>query len=230
MQKPLSVTPTDRETVFGVILLPFYAVLFQMFAIWLASSVFHVGLSAAVINACYYALNLLSVLLIFRDFLLRNLRTLRADRIPAAFVAFPIYLVLSTLVSQVILRILPDFQNRNNGTVYAVLDTSPLLMIGLSVIVAPLVEETLFRGLIFGRIRRKSRVLAYLITALCFSAIHVVGYLGLLSPLEIAASILQYVPASVVLCGLYEYSDNLIPPILLHAIINLVACIIGMAQ
>ena len=229
MNRPsLSVPLTRRETVFGLLLLPFYAFFFQIFAQLLAEFLFRAAFSAAVINACYYALNLIAVLFVFRGFLLRNLRTLRAEQLPAAFLAFPVYLLLSTLVSQLVLRLLPDFQNRNNGAVVSILDASPILMLALSVIAAPIVEETLFRGLIFGCIRQRSRFLAYVFSALCFSAIHVVGYLSVLTPAELAASVLQYVPASAVLCALYEYSDNLIPSVLLHALINLVACAIGM--
>ena len=43
----------------------------------------------------------------------------------------------------------------------------------MSVVMAPIVEEPLFRGLLFGCIRPRSRASAYIVSALLFSLYHV---------------------------------------------------------
>jgi len=80
----------------------------------------------------------------------------------------------------------------------------------LAVIVAPVAEEVLFRGYIYGVIRRYGgRVPALLTSSLLFAAIHV--HLPSLLGLGILA---------VILCLLYERTGSLWAPITMHAAFN----------
>ena len=56
-----------------------------------------------------------------------------------------------------------------------------------------------------------------------FAVGHVTSYIGAYSPLELAVSLLMYMPAGVILCVTYRRSGNLIAPIITHAVINLMA-------
>ena len=81
----------------------------------------------------------------------------------------------------------------------------------MPVLQAPLVEETLFRGILFPAMRSTApRWLAYLITALLFAVVHL--------------SLLNFVPLFVLALFLswqYEKTGNLLCPILTHAGFNL---------
>ena len=226
-QNHFHVELTRKERILGICYLPFYLILFSLALEFLLMLILKRNPDPAELNACFYGLNLLIVLLLFRRFLLENLRYTNWKRtlvaVPVALVA---YFVITLQVNSIILVLYPDFANQNNNAVISILDSDPVFVVIMSVIMAPIIEESLFRGLIFGSIFRKSRVLAYLVTILCFAAIHVVSYLGVLTPVEIALSILQYVPASLVLCAAYQLTDSLITPILLHACINLIACLL----
>jgi hypothetical protein len=87
--------------------------------------------------------------------------------------------------------------------------------IPLVCLIAPLSEETIFRGFIYGWLRRRLPVLpAVVISAAVFSAAHVVLVLAL--PLF---------GVGVILALLYEYSDSLLPGAIVHGLFNLVGII-----
>ena len=78
-----------------------------------------------VLNACYYGLNTLCILLIFHRFLWNNLRVFAQSwrtvlkNLPAALVA---YYAISMVVNAAILLLMPDFANQNDATVGGILD------------------------------------------------------------------------------------------------------------
>lgn len=92
-------------------------------------------------------------------------------------------------------------------------DPSPMLRIVLAisaVIVAPLVEEVIFRGYLYAVIKRFSdRFLAALTTSLLFALIH--GTVPGLLPLFALA---------IILCIAYEMTGSLWAPISIHALFN----------
>ena len=89
-----------------------------------------------------------------------------------------------------------------------------------AVLLAPLTEETLVRGLIFGNLRRWNRPAAYGAAAAVFAAMHVLPYLGQMDALSICYNILVYGLPSLALCACYEYAGAIWAPIGLHMIIN----------
>ena len=66
--------------------------------------------------------------------------------------------------------------NPNDAYISGLAGSNFRLIAVCTVLLAPLVEETLFRGLIFGNLHQKSRVAAYAVSALIFAAIHVWQY------------------------------------------------------
>lgn len=89
----------------------------------------------------------------------------------------------------------------------------------LTCVVAPLCEETLFRGYLYGALRRHGVVVAALVTGVLFGGVHVVSApVGFLVPLGVLG---------VILCLLYERTGSLYPSIALHALNNSVAFGVG---
>jgi membrane protease YdiL (CAAX protease family) len=80
----------------------------------------------------------------------------------------------------------------------------------MSIVIAPLVEETIFRGILYPSVKQLGYPKAALFgTALLFAVIH--GNLMTFVPLTFLA---------VVLALLYEATDNLLAPILTHSFFN----------
>jgi membrane protease YdiL (CAAX protease family) len=88
----------------------------------------------------------------------------------------------------------------------------------MAIIVAPIVEETLFRGILYPAIKERGYpVLAMIGTALLFAAIH--------------ANLLSFLPLvflAVILTVLYEYTDNLLAPIAAHSVFNAINFVLVM--
>ncbi len=89
------------------------------------------------------------------------------------------------------------------------------------VLLAPIVEEGLFRAGIFGLLRRKSRPLAYTVSALLFALYHVWGY-ALEDPRQLLYGLL-YLPPAIALARAYERSDSIWGAVFLHMLLNAVA-------
>lgn len=88
----------------------------------------------------------------------------------------------------------------------------------VSLFLAPVLEETLMRGVVFGVLRGKSRVGAYVLSVLLFALCHVWFYApeGAVYWLTLA----QYIPVSIALCRTYERSGSIWAAVSLHMFIN----------
>ncbi|MBK8090622.1 MAG: CPBP family intramembrane metalloprotease [Verrucomicrobiaceae bacterium] len=85
-----------------------------------------------------------------------------------------------------------------------------LLITLAAVVVAPVVEETLFRGFFYAVLKRYTDApFAAVVTGLFFAIMHL--HVGSLLPLWALA---------MLLCAAYEFSGCLLVPILLHAVFN----------
>lgn len=94
-----------------------------------------------------------------------------------------------------------------------------LLGLANAVILAPIVEEALFRGLLFTRLRRHHAALPTLVVVtLAFGLLHVEN--GLLH-------VVSVLPAGAFLGLAREYSGGIGLPVLLHACMNLAVVIVG---
>lgn len=177
-------------------------------------------------NVLVYVVNFLLTLLIFHRFLWHSTR--QALRRPGKTflwmgVGFAAYNIGTYLVAMLTTLLAPDFSNANDANIMDMLQQHFWPMVICIVILVPITEETLYRGLIFGSLRKRSRWLAYVVSVCAFSALHVVGYIGTLHPYDLLVSFLQYLPGSFALAFAYDKSDSILPGILIHSTINLLA-------
>ena len=99
------------------------------------------------------------------------------------------------------------------------------VMLVVTSILAPIVEETVFRGALFGTIRQKNRTLAYIVSIVVFSLFHLWDSLLFDFSWNTLLHIVYYVPPSIALAWSYERSGTIWTPILLHSIMNLLTSI-----
>ena len=96
-------------------------------------------------------------------------------------------------------------------------DTSLILLLVMAGPVAALVEEALFRGMIYGWLRRRLGItLSAIISSIIFTAMHFYVYIAGL------AFVIEMLMLSVLLALLFELSRSLWPGILCHMANNLV--------
>ena len=122
------------------------------------------------------------------------------------------------LVLGMLLLLVSGEENPNNESVMNIYVQDMGSMKAAIVFLAPPVEEMMFRAGIFGAVRRKSRVWAYILSALCFALYHVVPY-AIMEPLY-WVFVLQYIPVSLLLARCYERTNSIWCSIFFHMLVN----------
>lgn len=187
---------------------------------------------ASIAQIAAFALDFIVLLLVFRKFLWRSLAPLKGNRkrlLATVLRGFGFYWLLAYLVSLLILylslglELMPE--NRNNELIGTILTNYTLPMAISTVVLAPVTEECLVRGVLFAPICRRKPWVAYLVTTVLFGLMHTFRYIGVQPWSVLALSFLQYLPAGIVLGWAYQRSRSIWGAIALHSLINLVAVV-----
>ena len=170
-----------------------------------------------------YAVMALYVLLLFFTFLRRDFDPLADAPFQVALEVLFDYFALLFFNGALayVLVLLDRIENPNNAAVMEMAAASGGLTKAMTVFLAPIVEEVLFRGFLFGSVRKKNRIAAYIVCTLCFSLYHLFGYI-LLDPAN-TIYLIQYLPATLLLCSCYERTNTVWAPIALHMLVNAMA-------
>lgn len=214
-----------KEETLGWMYFAFQMLALPMVLSWVDSRL-SVPMSRAVYNGSYYIVNFAALTCIFRRFLRASLVALGRNVwnfLRAAVPGFAAYWVCSRAYEWALSLLGLSLNNANDGAIVSMLQSHPILM-GICIIgLVPLTEELIYRGLIFGNLRQVSRLTAYLVSMIAFSAIHVAGYIGATDPLTLLLCFIQYLPAGLCLAWTYDRSHNLFAPVLVHTIVNAIA-------
>lgn len=172
-------------------------------------------------NLLVYVIGAAYMLLVLRRFFRQDFDTL-CDR-PLRVLLTVVGAYWLARFGEVLISLLLDAlsvtdSNGNNDAVIEMAKANIGPTAAMAVILAPIVEEGLFRAGIFGLIRRKSRFWAYTASILLFGLYHV-WQSALYDPRQLIF-ILQYIPASFALCYTYERTDSIWGSIFLHMLTN----------
>ena len=215
---------SSRETVSGFCYFAFQLLFLPAILQWINLQMAD-PIKEAELNFVFYLVNFLSVLLIFHDFLGRSGRQVMQHPIyvgEALILGFVGYYAMNFGIEWIMEKFLPSFSNYNDAAIADMMHANYFLMFIGTVILVPPVEECFFRGLIFRNLYSKSKWAAYIVSILAFACIHIIGYIGRYSPLELLIAVIQYLPAGLCLAWSYVRSDTIFAPILIHAAINYV--------
>lgn len=118
--------------------------------------------------------------------------------------------------------------NLNDGLLSADGNGAAGVTLLIVILLTPVVEETLFRGLVFGNLRGKGRILAYGVSCVLFALSRVWG-LASGSSYDAAfwLRLAQYLAPGAVLCWSYDRSGTLWTPIGIHAAFNALHMLTG---
>ncbi len=182
------------------------------------------GMSEITINIIYYAIGFVFCLTVMWrylrssfDVLLDNLQRSLVSLLTSYF----IYWMLSAVAGVLLLWLLGDqLLNPNNNAVAEIASQSPGPMIGLAVFIGPIVEEVLFRGVVFGSLRKKSRFLAFAVSMAVFALYHVWQFALVAMDWKMLLYVIQYLPVGYALGWLYEKTSCIWMCIALHMMIN----------
>ena len=190
------------------------------------------GVDELTLNIIYYAVGFLFCLTAMWRYL-RGAFDVLLDNKLNCFISFLYcyiaYYILSLIMNGLLVALVgPNvFSNPNNETVTSLAESGGTgAILALAVFIGPIVEETLFRGALFGSIRRKSRVWAYVASIAVFSLYHVWQYAVVFNNAALLLYALQYIPVSIALTLAYEKTNCIWTPILLHMLVNLVSMLV----
>ncbi len=218
----LSAYPSSQETIGGFCYLAFQLLVLPTALQW-CNRQLGTPLNTAELNFVFYFVNFIAILLIFHDFLSASLNHVfqhPAYFCQAVILGFVAYYACFRVTDWLVSLLVPSFSNYNDEAIAAMSRGNPFLMLVGTVILVPPVEECLYRGLIFRTLYNKSRWAAYTVSIVAFACIHILGYIGKYSPLELLLAVLQYLPAGLCLAWSYAKSDTVFAPIVIHAAVN----------
>ena len=189
----------------------------------LAERLLDTTISGAMRNILYYYILFAVTLIIFHGFLARTSRRL-LDNLGLACKSAAVGLVglygLNELVYRLTNLIFTNRTNLNDTTISAQIDDAPHMTLLIVIFLAPFVEEVLFRGLVFGNLKGKSRILAYAVSCLLFALLHVWQFAVVKQDVTYFLLMIQYLVPGLVLAWAYDHSGTLWSSIALHAAAN----------
>jgi len=127
-------------------------------------------------------------------------------------------LLLCNLVINLALLAIERTDNPNNAAIFSMAGENLRRTAAVAVFLAPLVEEPMFRGGVFGLLRRYNRIAAYGASMLLFAVYHVWSFAA--SDPTAWLYVLQYLPAGFLLARVYEKTISIWTGIFLHMTVN----------
>ena len=201
--KRLSIAMTREERIWGWLYVPFFLVLLS----WILAEGFRI-LGWDTETLLGQAKSLVMVGKRFWGFL------------QAVILGLAMYYAGALLISWGIQFWRGDLENVNDAAIIAMARESGWVMVVGTVLLTPVAEECMFRGLIFQGLHRHNRAAAYALSTGIFCLVHMVGYVGQVELSTLAILTLEYLPAGIALCWAYEKADTIFAPILMHGLVN----------
>ena len=185
-----------------------------------------ITISGSLQNMIYYYVLFAVTIIIFHNFLGRTTRHF-AENLGGACKTMVIGLIglygLNELVYRLTNVMFTNHTNLNDTTISAQIDDAPHMTLLIVVFLAPFVEEVLFRGLVFGNLKSKSRTVAYLVSCLLFALLHVWQFAVVNHDITYFWLMVQYLVPGLVLAWAYDHSGTLWSSIGLHVAANALA-------
>ena len=220
--KKLSVSMSRKEMIAGISYLAIQHFILPSFLLWL-NHLLGTPLTATELNFIFFIVDFIAIAVIFHQFLINSTKRALVQPficLKSAFLGLLLYWISSYLVSIMIFCVYPEFYNVNDESIKGLTQQNYALMGIGTVLLVPITEETLYRGIIFRGLYNRNPFIAFIVSALAFSALHVVGYVGNYEPIHLLMCLFQYIPAGICLGWAYSKADSIWAPILMHMTIN----------
>lgn len=170
-------------------------------------------------NAIYYTLVLLMLVAVFWDFL-RNAAVILRENLRPSLLAFGAgffaALALTCLLGLIPLPVKNPAIENYKAQLYA----APAATWAVAGLLRPVVEEILYRGLLFGALRRESRGWAYAASAGLFALSAVWQHALFSGNPAYLLLLIQYLPLALTLCWSYDVSGSVYVPMALRVAVQ----------
>ncbi|MBQ9459761.1 MAG: CPBP family intramembrane metalloprotease [Oscillospiraceae bacterium] len=183
-------------------------------------------IAAAQRNVWYYYVMFALTLLLFHEFIAHTTSFFFdsfGESAKAWWIGLVAFYGANELLYRVCRLIFGSRVNLNDVTIAAQIESVPRLTAAIIVFFAPFVEEVLFRGLVFGCLKEKSRFLGYAVSCALFAFLHVWSLARGGWTLNELLLLAQYIVPGAAFAWAYDRSGTLWPSILLHMTVNALA-------
>lgn len=210
----------------GAIFWPFYVLLTAL----LVNGIFQalgIRLNNYQLNIIVIVVDFIAIIAIFHRFLWDSLRAAGHSfwlLVQAVILALAMYYALYYAYGWLTSLAHLDYINSNNDAVMTLLRGHFTPMVLSTCLLIPVIEECLCRGLLFGMLHQKNRILAYCVSMLVFAALHIWQYAGSYTLGNLLLVAIAYLPAGLALGWAYEKSGNIWASIVTHSCINFISC------
>jgi len=213
---------TKKERITGMIYIPFHALLLPVL-IELVYVLFGLEVSSPYRMLVYYTVSFVIIVALMFRFLRASFSDLIDEfwrAIQAIILGYILFRVLLWVFVLLMAQIMAE-ANPNSDAIIGDITANFRVMLIVTTVLAPIVEETIFRGALFGTIRQKNRIAAYVVSVLLFGLFHVWDHILFDFSQTALLLIIQYIPPSIALAWCYDRSGTIWAPIILHGWINL---------
>lgn len=175
-------------------------------------------------------ISLMFAVFLFKDFFLDNIKLFKqklfGNIVWSATAGLGINYLISYLANILIILFLGTSDSASNQLLFeSLMENGFLLMAIQAIVFAPIVEELIFRGLIFRSFRQYNIYLAHFISAFCFGFIHI--YQGLFAgDWTQLIYLLSYGGMGFAYSFIYEKRKTIVAPMIVHMLNNLIATLI----
>ena len=213
----------DRGVIFFVLFFLVFPVL-KMGVEWVFERFFGLYLSEAVSAAVYYYIMAVLTMVLFWSFL-RHAGNILMRFLPENLLALVTGLAMALVLGFLFNRLPWPLENPNPVTWAEQYAYSPAATVLIVVVLVPIVEEVLFRGLVFGALRRRSRTVAWIASVALFMVYSVWTFAVAYGDARYLILAFQYLPMALGLTWCYDRGGSVWSAALLHAVLHAIMLI-----
>ncbi len=218
-------TMSKKQRIAGFIYLPLHVFVIPLL-LGIFVDVSLSGIDDLSLNAIYYGVSFLFCVIVMYRFLRIGFDVLLDNfgRVVLSVISsYAICWVLNLAFSGALLATMGDeLLNPNNEAVTNLIKDNGLgPTIAISVFLGPLVEEVLFRGVIFGSLAERHRRLAYFVSIAAFALLHTWQYALVAMDWKMLIYSVSYIPMGYAFARTYLQTNTIWAPIIMHMIMNL---------
>ena len=224
--KPFDDLMLRRERICGFVWLPIHIFLLPLFLVPVLSLLLGPDkLTDAGANVIYYLISFVFVIIAFWNFLResfdRFVGNLRGALL-AMVIAYAIQLVL-TLGLQALMGVFGELETPNNDAIGELANLEYNKIFAVAVLMAPITEEVLFRGVLFGSLARRHRWLGWVVSVAVFCLYHVWQFAVVEQDWTVLIAAAEYIPLTVAITYCYDRTETIWTPIFFHIFTNSLA-------
>lgn len=181
------------------------------------------------VNLIFFTFMLILVIILGRKFLWENVKRVNEDsknKFSIAIIGFFIY-IISLIIVSILLKQIFDMTSleKTIEDKSTVSNLSFLEKLIVGCLFAPIIEEVVYRGIIFRLYRKQTKIFAHIVSAIIFGAMHYIDWFVYYGNFLYIVYTIPLMLMGLLYSIIYEKTGNICWPMLLHFMNNFMSII-----